>query len=707
MEFINQLLPTEILQALGWTVLHSLWQAFAVAMLLAAYLLAWQKTDARKRYLAGNLAIATTLLLALGTFVFYLGKTSPIVEVASPLYSSDGRLLGQYYVEGEPSFFSKYFNENMPLIVTVWLIGMLFFVLKMLGGLLYIQRLRTRMTVQLPKAWLAKMSALAIELNIQRPVQLLESALAKTPMVVGWLKPIVLLPIGAVNHLTPAQVEAILAHELAHIVRHDYLLNLLQSFVEILFYFNPAVWWMSAHVRTERENCCDDIAVRLCGNSLAYAKALVSLQEMQLASPALAMTFSKNKNQLLIRIQRILQPSQNKSNVMEKISATLLLTVAVVLLSVQANTPFGNLISRVASKALPLKAVIVPAMATEYTPEVDTIPNDLQNAHIHFNDDDEDIEFKMKDDEIIMLKVDGEEIPASRYNEYEDRIQELLANLPEPPEVPEVPEIPEFPEMPAPPAPPAFREFPAAPAPPAPPRTRTITTQKDGNGTTFIIESRDGSAPVEIKVKDGKKGTIIVNGQEITGLKKGDKTIIMQDVPGGFGYWNGDAPDNFHYDFDFPNWAEAHAFNPDDFEFNFATEIDPAEFEALRKAYSADKVWEMAEEARTNSSEWQEMMEHQKNRMNEQMSQIREEQQRMMEQNREEIERSMRDSRDAQRAAMERERERLHENERQTAEQLQQRIFEMEKERAQLDKEREQLIEKERMKAKEKRRGSM
>ena len=277
MELINKILPTDTLHALGWTVLHSLWQAFVVALLLAAYLLAWQKTDARKRYMAGNLAMAVTLLLAVGTFFFYLIKANPVIEIARPIYDDDGVLLGQYLTEGSQSFFNDYFNKNMPLIVAVWLGGMVFFVLKMLGGLLYIQRLKTRMTAQLPHQWQERLVQLSAELDIRRPVQLLESALAHTPMVIGWLKPIVLLPIGAVNYLTPAQVEAILAHELVHIARHDYLLNLLQSFVEILFYFNPAVWWMSAHVRTERENCCDDIAVRLCGNSLAYAKALVSL----------------------------------------------------------------------------------------------------------------------------------------------------------------------------------------------------------------------------------------------------------------------------------------------------------------------------------------------------------------------------------------------------------------------------------------------
>ncbi len=640
MEFINQFLPTEILHALGWMVVHSLWQAFAIALLLAAYLLAWQKTNARKRYAAGNAALITSLLLAVGTFVFYL--KNGIADVGQPVYSEEGGLLGRYFIENtEPSFFDSYFSENMPLIVTVWLVGLVIFFLKMLGGLLYIQRLKTRMASPLPKIWQERMAWLTEELGIARPVRLLESALVKAPMVVGWLKPVVLFPLGAVNNLAPSQVEAILAHELAHIARHDYLINLLQSLVEVIFYFNPAIWWISANVRTERENCCDDIAVRLSGNSLAYAKALVSLQEMQLAAPALALPFSKNKNQLLLRIQRILQPSQNKSNVMEKLSATLLLTVAVVLLSVQANTPFGNFITDVVTKQLPKPYAAAPAEEAAYLRETDTIPDGTRDAHIHYNTDEEDFEFRMEGNEITYLKVDGKLIPRARYGEYEGRIREILANVPEPPEHPEMPEFPEFPEMPAPPAPPGFHEFPAPPAPPAPPsRTRKITTQKDGNGTTFIIENEDGSEPVEIVVKDGKKGIIIVNGQEISGLKKGDKTIIIQEnTP--FEYdWNGayyDNPMGGHYIPDMGLWERFPAI---------AAELEPLR----RHDFSIDmgRQWELATHDKLNADERKAIMEEQREVLKAQITEIQERQQQLMGQHRKEMERAVEEARKAQ-----------------------------------------------------------
>lgn len=677
MDFIHQLLPPDTLQALGWTVLHSLWQAFVVALLLAAYLLALQKTDARKRYIAGNTALLTTLLLAVGTFVYYLEKSKS--QLASLVYAEDGTVLGRFFLNvgiadeypaaGDIGFFQAYFNENMPLIVTVWLVGMVFFMLKMLGGLLYVQRLKTRMTSPLSKEWQERMAQLSAELGINRQIKLLESALAKAPMVVGWLKPMVLMPIGAVNHLTTAQVEAILAHELAHVARHDYLLNLLQSCIEILFYFNPAVWWISGNVRTERENCCDDIAVRLCGNSLAYAKALVSLQELQLTVPSsLAMPFSRSRSELLLRIQRILQPSQNKSNVMEKLSATLLLTVAVVLLSVQANTPFGDFINKVVAKGLPMTDALAPiAMSDSYLAQTDTIPDETHDGHVHFNTDDEDIEFKMKNDKITFLKIDGEVIPEERYSEYEGRVREILADVPAPPDAPEAPEMPGFPaeiEAPAPPAPPSFHGRPAPPAPPAPSaRTRKITTQKDRNGTTFIIETEDGGEPVEIVVKDGKKGTIIVNGQEIAGLKKGDKTIIMQDVPGSF-FWNGEqfeglGADNFHFDaHGFPG------FTPDAFAFDMpAMAWDGLELQALQERlrsgnysqeWAEDYARRMQEEL-SNSEEWQAELEAQRARMLEEYGRSSEEHQRLLEDQRavieREVERAQREARVAQERA--------------------------------------------------------
>ena len=159
--------------------------------------------------------------------------------------------------------------------------GMVFFLLRLLGGLIFIQELKIQQHQPLSSKWQTTFQKIHAKFPMKKTVRFVESGLAKTPMVIGYLKPIILFPLGTVNQLTQQEVEAVLAHELAHIYRNDYLLNIIQSFIEIIFYYHPAVWWISANIRTERENCCDDIAVKICGSSITYVKALVILDEIQ------------------------------------------------------------------------------------------------------------------------------------------------------------------------------------------------------------------------------------------------------------------------------------------------------------------------------------------------------------------------------------------------------------------------------------------
>ena len=140
-------------------------------------------------------------------------------------------------------------------------------------------------------------------LGIGRAVALLESSAISVPMVVGWLRPVVLVPASALAGLPPRQLAAILAHELAHVRRHDYLVNLLQAAVETLLFYHPAVWWVSAQVRRERENCCDDLAVAVCGDRLGYARALADLEGLR--APASPLVLAASGGSLVERIRRL------------------------------------------------------------------------------------------------------------------------------------------------------------------------------------------------------------------------------------------------------------------------------------------------------------------------------------------------------------------------------------------------------------------
>ena len=140
-------------------------------------------------------------------------------------------------------------------------------------------------------------------LGIGRAVALLESTAVSVPMVVGWLQPVVLVPASVLTGLPPSQLAAVLAHELAHVRRHDYLVNLLQTAVETLLFYHPAVWWVSAQVRRERENCCDDLAVAVCGDRLGYARALANLEGLR--APASPLVLAASGGSLVERIRRL------------------------------------------------------------------------------------------------------------------------------------------------------------------------------------------------------------------------------------------------------------------------------------------------------------------------------------------------------------------------------------------------------------------
>ncbi|RZM01166.1 MAG: M56 family metallopeptidase, partial [Pedobacter sp.] len=154
--------------------------------------------------------------------------------------------------------------------------------------------------------WEEQLKALAIQFEISTPVQLLQSGITKVPLIVGHLRPVILIPLGMLNGLSGKEIEAILCHELAHIKRQDYLVNLLQSFAEILFFFNPAVLWISKLIREERENCCDDLALSITSNKKEYVHALISCEEFDVASVNYAMAFGKKRNQLMDRVSRII-----------------------------------------------------------------------------------------------------------------------------------------------------------------------------------------------------------------------------------------------------------------------------------------------------------------------------------------------------------------------------------------------------------------
>lgn len=422
-------LPDEVVIALGWTLLHFLWQGTLVAGLLLLLQKAMVRASSNARYLVACGALAVMFVLPLATFTHVRSVVSEAstvreatpaghVAAAAPAESAtregesdrtsavlttgdlDGAALravkGRAYViddRGElvrleqtpggasrsvasgsaarsgasvvigtgearvpgaatlaekpavsPSFLQRarraadavygvalaawlvfttlasvaqhwlvgHLGRAMPWLVGAWAIGVIGLTLRLVGGWIVVQRIRRQVLDAPLDALQTRVDELRERLRVSRPVRIFKSALVEVPTVIGWLRPVVLVPAGALVGMSPRQLEALLAHELAHIRRHDYLVNLFQTIGETILFYHPAVWWVSNSIRAERENACDDVAVAVCGDRVVYARALWELERARAASFELAM--AANGASLIDRVRRILAPAPKASH---------------------------------------------------------------------------------------------------------------------------------------------------------------------------------------------------------------------------------------------------------------------------------------------------------------------------------------------------------------------------------------------------------
>jgi bla regulator protein BlaR1 len=293
-------LPENVSSALGFTLLHSLWQG-ALLLILFAGLHFVFKTS-RTRYLLGMGALLSQTLLSLLTFIWIF---EPARE--SELLSSSVLLPGEFLKMDSYTILhaiQSYIADNHQKFTFLWILGVSILLTRMFIGLVYTKHLKSAGTFLAPIEAEEILKDLAVRMKVKDAIALFESNKISSPLTIGWLKPVILFPVGMINGLSPAQVEAILAHELAHILRKDYILNILQSFVEVLFFFHPAVWAISHRVRVERENACDDMALDHCEGKLVLAHALAEVATFQ-SKPAFAMAFGARKYTLLDRVKRI------------------------------------------------------------------------------------------------------------------------------------------------------------------------------------------------------------------------------------------------------------------------------------------------------------------------------------------------------------------------------------------------------------------
>ena len=303
--------------AFGWTLVHSLWQGTIIAAVTIGLFQIIGKKNASIRYNLGVGLLSLQVLVSIGTFLFYKLTETPATVRASLSFTSPISTAATLPVRDihQTVSFGKMVNlwisGHISELVICWLIGASLLMIRFAGAWVYTRILRSQSSPVKDRTWLVRFGVLVAKLNISQSVELRETAKVMTPIVIGAFKPVILLPIGLLSGFSMSQVEAILSHELAHIRRNDYLVNLLQSFVEVVFFFHPALWWLSERIRTEREHCCDDIAISVCGDKMTYAHALVKVAEWQ-SSPTLAMAFASKKT-LLHRISRVLGVNPKQS----------------------------------------------------------------------------------------------------------------------------------------------------------------------------------------------------------------------------------------------------------------------------------------------------------------------------------------------------------------------------------------------------------
>ncbi|MEQ8809864.1 MAG: M56 family metallopeptidase [Imperialibacter sp.] len=328
MNMLQPYLSDTLVQALGWTFLHSLWIGALLSVIFLGVRWIMKSYSAQSKYVAGLSFLSLLPAIMLMVFIYTFNELAHVRSSRTSEMEMGKHQLADFtagtadvvsettkapfYVGWLDEIRTYYFYKYHSFLVTVWLLGIALLSAQNIGGYFYSGRLRKQGLLEPGDELIKAFNSLLSTSGVSKGVLLMESVLVRAPVLVGYFKPVILLPIGLASSLSVSEVEAILAHEIAHIRRHDFLVNILQCCVEVLFFYHPGVWVIGSAIRSERENCCDDIAVQLSGNSMSLALALTHVEEWKLTSNV-ALGFSGNKNSLLNRIKRIINDKTMKA----------------------------------------------------------------------------------------------------------------------------------------------------------------------------------------------------------------------------------------------------------------------------------------------------------------------------------------------------------------------------------------------------------
>ncbi|HSN10445.1 MAG TPA: M56 family metallopeptidase, partial [Hanamia sp.] len=326
--------------ALGHTLLYSFGQAFIVFICLRIVLKLIPNASASIKYglsYFGYLGVTAWFVVTL-VRQFSMAK-SEVLSQQIMANTSFGQVAVDNASPVTDSIFSlSFLNQYLPWVVGFYLIGILWYSIRLSLNFFQTNSLRTKGLSELDIEWQERIINLANRMNIHRPVQTFFSRYGNTPMMIGFFKPVILLPLAAMCQLSPQQFEAILIHELAHIRRNDYVLNILQSVLDTILFFNPFTWWISKNIREEREKCCDEMVLQV-SDPYHYARALLALEEPLQHQP-LVMTAVGKRSHLFYRIKNIMEMKNNRLNLRQKLIT--LVVIAIATISVAWLSPAEN-----------------------------------------------------------------------------------------------------------------------------------------------------------------------------------------------------------------------------------------------------------------------------------------------------------------------------------------------------------------------------
>ncbi len=423
---------SELIGALGLTILHSLWQALLLAGLLWSVSRVTRRAQLRYALAYGTLLLQ--LLLSGFTF-FWLYEPAAGMELAGT-----GTTLFLEITVAETN--AGWWNPAAFLfwVVVFWVAGLVIGTVRLSLSFGRVRRMQRAAAGAVPTAFRAIVSTLADRIGYRGPLHLRVSRQIDGPALIGHFKPLLLFPVAVINQLTPDQAEAVILHELAHLKRQDHWWNLLQCIIEVIFYYHPVIWWIGARIREEREHCCDDLVLRHGPDRLAYAKALLYF-ENQRATPATAVALTNNPTGLLGRVKRFLHqqniPYQMKSRLFLLPLLTLLALVSTAVYAptvtedlpavTSAATTETSSATDLAPKNLSLAPA--PAPAIFVTPELPTLQPDTLPAGRHTVSsyrNGKSTKVVVEDSEIKALEIDGRVIPATEFDEHQAMVERLF-----------------------------------------------------------------------------------------------------------------------------------------------------------------------------------------------------------------------------------------------------------------------------------------